>query len=145
MTRTGTGERMATSYSWVVIAMALPGWSKHLNEDTRAKGIDLSRTGFADAAWPIDSHPEIVDSLRNAGFAILGGDILKGRRRDLEHTYDSWSSDAKAGESWPAFVERSCAAATQYLTPLQQQSDLWFTVEVSAKPSAAQRAKGVDR
>ena len=125
--------------------MALPDWSQHLPADTRAKAVDLSRTGFADAAWPITSYREIVDTLRDAGFAILGGDILKGRRRDLEHTYDSWSSEVKSGESWPAFVARSCANAADYLAGMQQQSDLWFTVAVSPRPSAAQSAKGHDR
>jgi hypothetical protein len=125
--------------------MVLPDWSQHLPADTRAKAVDLSRTGFADAAWPITSYREIVDTLRNAGFAILGGDILKGRRRDLEHTYDSWSSDVKPGEPWPAFVTRSCANATNYLAKLQKQPDLWFTVVVSARPSAAQSAKGHGR
>ncbi|WP_171160105.1 Imm40 family immunity protein [Usitatibacter palustris] len=127
------------------MASTLPKWTEHLDPDTRAAGVDLSSTGFADAAWPIERGEAVVAALQGSGFAVLGGDLLLGSANALEHTYDSWSCDIAKGEPWSDYVTRSCANAILYLTKMQKQSKLWFTVVVMQKPSAAQLATSHDR
>ena len=125
--------------------MALPDWTKRLDAATRAKGVDLSKTGFADAAWPISVHRDVVEVLRKSELAVLEGDILKRSQGQFEHTYDGWQCDLKRGESWAKFIQRSCADALAYLSTLEDQADSWFTVVVSAKPDASQKVKSHDR
>jgi hypothetical protein len=88
---------------------------------------------------------EIVSSIASAGFAVFGGDILEGTKPHLKHTLDNWHCDLERGESWATFVTRSCASAVSYLSKLQHRGQLFFTVVVSEKPSAAQLAASYDR
>ena len=107
--------------------------------------LPVSATGFADAAWPVGCHADLIASLKHAGLAVLGGDILKGTRRDLEHTFDSWSCDFTRKEAWRDYVARSAAEAVKYLAALPPQPDLWFTAEVAEKPEAPRPSKGPGR
>ena len=116
--------------------MALPKWTERLTPEARAAGVDLTSTGFADAAWPIERAGSVIEALRGSDAAVLGGDILRGTRDDLEHTFDSWSCEMKRGEPWAEFVSRSYADAIGYLSGMQGDPDAWFTLEISPKPAA---------
>jgi hypothetical protein len=124
--------------------MALPKWTDRLSPDTRSKGVDLSSIGTIEIVWPIECYAEVVARVREAGLAVLGGDLLREERQELRHTDDNWSCDIGQGEPWLDYVNRSCANAVHYLENMQQ-SGLRFTLVTSNKPDAAQLSTSYDR
>ena len=125
--------------------MALPEWSQHLTAPARSAAVDLSGIGSSGVALPVASAAEALAAVSAAGCAVLGGDLLAGAREKLRHTGDNWHCEMEPGEAWVDYVKRSNQAAAQYLATVRQPSDLWFTVVVSPKPSAAQLSRSYDR
>jgi Immunity protein 40 len=125
--------------------MASRKWTESLVPAVRAMGANLTSQGIANIAWPLDSAADVIEHVRSAGWAVLGGDLFEKRADRFKHSYDNWNCGIRAGEAWLDYVNRSCDHALGYLGQSRLGSELWFSAEVVEKPNAAQLAKSYDR
>lgn len=103
-------------------------------------GQSLMPFGVNETAWPILCADVLIPTLRNSGYAILGGDIYVHEASTFMPAYENWFCSINGGEQWDTFAHRSCSEASQYLSGQHQKTDRWFTLVATLKPDAAQLA-----
>ena len=113
-------------------------WEKLIPEPARSSGVSLIPFGVNEISWPISCAALVVSVLRNGGYAIPGGDIYFKEATAFVPAYENWSCSIVLGEQWSAYTMRSCNEALQYLLRYGTQTNRWFTVVATPKPSAAE-------
>src|SRR5664279_1108605 len=79
-------------------------------------GIRLEQFGLDDVALESEYALRAVKILCDEGMPILGGDVFFKRGAKIELAYANWHADQLAGETLDAFLERSCLAASKYIS-----------------------------
>ncbi|MCO5533299.1 Imm40 family immunity protein [Enterococcus faecium] len=54
------------------------------------KGICLENLGIKELAWDFNYTSELIDILELYNYKILGGDVYKFSKGQIEPTYDNW-------------------------------------------------------
>ena len=120
-------------------------WLELYPEKVMALGQSLMPFGVNETAWPILCADVLIPTLRNSGYAILGGDIYVHEASTFTPAYENWFCSINVGEQWDTFAQRSCSEASEYLLGHHLKSDWWFTLVVTSKPDAAQLATSYAR
>ena len=113
-------------------------WEKLLPEPARSSGVSLKPLGINETSWPISCAEMVVSTLLNGAYAILGGDIYFKEATTFVPAYENWSCAVALGEQWSVYAQRSCNEAMQYLLSHSAQTNRWFTIVATSKPSAAE-------
>lgn len=113
-------------------------WEKLVPEPARSSGVSLRPLGINETSWPISYAEAVVSALLNGAYAILGGDIYFKEAATFVPAYENWSCAVSLGEPWSAYANRSCNEAMQHLLSYGTQTNRWFTIVATSKPSAAE-------
>ena len=112
-------------------------WEILIPEPAMSSSVSLKSLGISEISWPISCAEMVVSALLNGAFAI-GGDIYFKEAATFVPAYETWSCAVALGEQWSAYTQRSCNEAMDYLLRFSVQTDRWFTIVATSKPSAAE-------
>ena len=80
-----------------------------LSNEIKRKGIKILKGEYA---WKYKDVIGIIDILKNSGYVILGGDVLK---RNFEYTYDNWFFENSNNLNNLEKITESAKKAKQYI------------------------------
>jgi hypothetical protein len=92
--------------------MLIPESYRRLEKE---RGRALTEIGAAGVAFARRDILEALACLKGSQIAVLGGEVLKVFNRKPGYTYDSWYANRGPAEDLGAYLERSIAAAEQYV------------------------------
>jgi hypothetical protein len=95
-----------------------------------SKGVDLKHMGLNEIAWPYPICLEVINSLKDSNFLILGGDALKAQSDQFNHTGDSWYLDESEMNN---SVEYSAEKGIQYIERYVQNNGNLFCFVLTVK------------
>lgn len=100
--------------------------------------LSLEELGLADVAWPVHRIGEVLNALKDAGVAILGGDVYENDGGLLRATYDNWHCERLRTESLTEYTRRSWQQAWEYTHtyPRNPMKALYFVLVVSNEETA---------
>jgi hypothetical protein len=85
----------------------------------QARAVDLSDEGSTEYAFPIECSAEVFEILREAGFAILGGDLWRMAGSGFCPGYESWFVNASSEDrtsAWNSFLAQFRDDSECYVT-----------------------------
>lgn len=80
-----------------------------------SRGKSLAGIGVRNWALTREQALSALQEFEKARIPVLGGDVLKVGNAQPEHNYDGWHTDRTKDESKGAFLNRSLAAARDYI------------------------------
>ena len=93
-------------------------WSSEV-DSVLAVGRSLEDVGIRNWALNRGDALAALSKLAEIGIAVLGGDVYSVNGRIVESNYDNWYCNRNEFESDLDFVERSIAAAKNYIANYQ--------------------------
>ena len=84
-----------------------------LDESMLARGISMEHS--SNVAWRPDDAIEVISSIKDSSWAILGGDVLVHDGEGYRSTYDNWYTEPEQGEKHAEYLTRSYSASVRYI------------------------------
>ena len=88
---------------------------KAIPERFHDRAICLDHLGVAEVAWKRSDVVDILSTIADLPWAVLGGDVLRLSSGEYRHTGDSWHSDRQKAESCLDFIRRSHRETLAYI------------------------------
>lgn len=104
----------------------------------REHARSLEDLGLAEVAWPLDRIGDVLHSIKDAGVAVLGGDVYEDYNGQLRATYDNWHCEREATESFADYARSSWQRAWDYTLTYPRRSGraAYIALVLSDEPTA---------
>lgn len=93
----------------------------------------LEHLGIAELAWDWENAMRVIDILCKSNYAILGGDVYKLNKGELESVYDNWYTNKDKAKSNEEFIEFSRSRAVSYINQYQLRNGNSYYYSVIAE------------
>ena len=103
-------------------------------KDRLSCGIALNHFGINNWALTKEQVLDLLNEFKRYNVIILGGDIIKLKKEDVEYTYDNWSCNKRKKETCEDYCKRSIDTTVHYLSnyPFSKESKLFITLTIDA-------------
>jgi len=94
----------------------------------------LEHLGISEMAWDRENAIKVVEFLYKNNYAIIGGDVYKIVKGNLDSTYDSWYSNRNEAKSNQDFLQESINRAKAYINQYHERNgrDYYYSIVFTA-------------
>jgi len=109
-----------------------------ISPSLKVHALPLRHLGLDDVAWSREYTREVLNAIKDADIAVLGGDVFRERGGHLVHTYDNWHCERDVAESLANYARRSWQYAWDYVAkyPENKAEQVYFSLVTSDEPTA---------
>ncbi|MBN2433833.1 MAG: hypothetical protein JXK07_01050 [Spirochaetes bacterium] len=102
-------------------------WSKEIDEILSC-GLPLNDYGVNNWALSREDVFKVLDIFLKRKISILGGDVYRIVKGELEITYDNWYFDKFLYESKDSYLIRSINETYNYINQYKIKKDVYFAI-----------------